>query len=363
MKYVDTTDEPHWVQLGIVHGSVGRCASVDFPGIYARLEDKDILDFIKLNAFDIITTTTTERPNMNGLVMIATGQYNAINLDDVEVLELDSISACHSWPAKYPIEVSRAVALKHDSKVTICGGDPLTSDCYSFHKNQWSLEAFKLEPARYGAMSAEIRPGEWLVMGGYDGTNALTDTKLLKNGVFTQGPDLPEPIYYGSCVMINETHLLVAAARYQYHYPNESPRNYLLDVNSKEWTQILDRTFEPYAWHSSGRFWNSTANEIQVAVIGHSNGIEVYSPRDETWHQFPSNDPLFGSVAIQHESDSFLLIGGHGGIKEFSGDIYKFDETGLSIIKENVLKVQRAQHVAMLIDEDYFYCNPFYIDS
>ena len=54
-----TTDprNPRWVQLGIVHGSVGPCASADFPGIYSRVEDKQILDFIKFNDFGIRTTT------------------------------------------------------------------------------------------------------------------------------------------------------------------------------------------------------------------------------------------------------------------------------------------------------------------
>ncbi len=55
-----------WVQVGLVHGAVGECASLDFPGIYVRLEDKEVLDFIKLVAFGIrskplIRATSTTR--------------------------------------------------------------------------------------------------------------------------------------------------------------------------------------------------------------------------------------------------------------------------------------------------------------
>ena len=40
-----------WVQVGLVHGAVGQCASSDFPGIYGRVEDKEVHDFINETAF------------------------------------------------------------------------------------------------------------------------------------------------------------------------------------------------------------------------------------------------------------------------------------------------------------------------
>lgn len=32
--------------MGVVQGGFGGCGSRDFPGIYVRLEDEDILDFV-----------------------------------------------------------------------------------------------------------------------------------------------------------------------------------------------------------------------------------------------------------------------------------------------------------------------------
>ena len=146
-------------------------------------------------------------------IMVTTG-FPSGSTDHTEVINTETLTSCSNLPAKYPLKVKKAVSMKHNSKMVICGGFPHTSDCHSYSDNRWSKEAFKLEPARYGAMSVEIRPGEWLIMGGLDkNLNDLKDTKLFKNGKFFQGPDLPELIYRGSSVMLNQTHLFVAAGR------------------------------------------------------------------------------------------------------------------------------------------------------
>ena len=202
-------------------------------------------------------------------IMVATG-YSSGYSNSVEVIKTETITSCVPLPAKYPIGVDLAMALKHDSKAVICGGVAgswPTSDCYSYSNDQWSIEAFKLEPARYGAMSVEIRPGEWLVMGGSDTQIILRDTHLLKNGIFTQGPDLPEPNYAGSAVMLNETHLFLIGGQFQTVSPHYSTRNYLLDIKTEQWTQVADKKLESYH-HSCGIFYNLTSRETEVANVG-----------------------------------------------------------------------------------------------
>ena len=284
-------------------------------------------------------------------IMVATGS-NSSYLDDIEVIDMKTMTSCPNIPMKYPFGSYRAIAMKHDNKMVICGGGhTITSDCYSYSNDRWDVEAFKLEPARWGAMSVEIRPEEWLIMGGSDGTNIINDTKLLKNGIFTQGPDLPEPIYGGSSVMLNQTAASTGSG--------DSPRNYLLEINTDQWTQIANRTLTPSAYHSSGTFWNLTADEIQIANIGY-RGIEVYSPREDSWHQLSFPYPLtrlYRSASIQQGTDSFILIGGQTNGDNYSSDIYVFDQNGFSIIKENVLRVPRDGHVAMQISNIGFTCH------
>ncbi len=289
--------------------------------------------------------------------MVATG-FNLGILDHVEVINTQNYTSCPNLPAPYPFPSYFGAALNHNSKMVICGGYPYTTDCYSYSDDQWNIEAFKLEPAREGAMSVEIRPGEWLVMGGYDSDyNFLNDTKLLKNGIFIQGPDLPEPIYLGSATMLNETHLFVAGSQYQ--SINLSTKNYLLDVNTGQWTQIAERNLTPSFSHSSGTFFNSTAGETQVVNVGFY-GIEVYSPKDNFWHRVPFPPPLYRlykSVAIQRESNSFILIGGETNLEKYSGDLYLFDENGFSVLNVDVLQIPRYDHVALPIAVDDFSCD------
>ena len=290
--------------------------------------------------------------------MVATGNSNGYHIDHTEVIDTDNFTSCSNLPAPYPLGLEDAVAMKHTSKIVICGGNlgdsQFTGDCYSYSNDQWNMEAFKLEPPRRAAMSIEIRPGEWLIMGGEaEGYVYLTDTLLLKKGIFTQGPDLPEPIWGGSAVMLNETHLFVAAGLNG--CCDDSPRNYLLNINTEQWTQIANRTLRLFEYHASGTFYNSTAGEIQVANIGY-HGIEVYSPKDDLWHQLPLPVSMNRSFSIQQGPDSFILIGGQTNNAIFSRDIFLFDEDGFSIIKENVLQVGRHLHIAMPILTDEFTC-------
>ncbi len=331
-----------------------------------RTQQKPLMCSCNVNGLAVTTTeasTSTSRarkePDLNFNIMVATG-YQVGRVDHTEVINTDTFTSCPNVPIPYPFTVGYAVAMKQDSKMVICGGYPRSSDCYSYSNDKWNIKVFRLEPPRSGAMSVEIRPGEWLIMGGYDGTNYLTDTKILKKGIFIQGPDLPLPIHGGSTVMLNETHLFVAAGQYQASFPYYSPRNYLLDINTNKWTRIVDRTLSPYHFHASGLFYNSDAGEIQVANLGRY-GLEVYSPRLDFWERkvtFPSPlTYLWRSAAIQTGTESFLLIGGRTNVEKAGGDIYRFDENGLTILRENALTVNRVHHVSMPISKHDFQCD------
>ncbi len=291
-------------------------------------------------------------------IMVATG-YRGSYMYQTEVIDTERNRSCHNLPAEYPHGVEEAVALQHNSKMVICGGFPGSDNCLSYSNDSWNLEPFLIEPANYGMMSVEIRPGEWLVMGGIDSETStyLTATRLFRDGIFIPGPDLPEPIYGGSAVMLNETHLFVAGGIYASGY-EISPQNYLLNIINNQWTQLPNRTTSFSGFHSSGTFYNSTVGEIQVATLGNED-IEVYSPEDNDWHRVPYILPthLWRSAAIQQGPDSFILIGGETDFEDISRAMYVFDEHGLSIYKELILKDGRRSHVVMPISKSDFACN------
>lgn len=47
VKFISSANPPYYIQVGVLHGGVGQCGNSVYPGIYARLEDKEILDFVK----------------------------------------------------------------------------------------------------------------------------------------------------------------------------------------------------------------------------------------------------------------------------------------------------------------------------
>ncbi len=287
--------------------------------------------------------------------MIATGRTVSYSTSShVEVINTETIESCSRLPAPFPQDIELAVSLTYQERVVICGGRYYwTPDCYSYNfiSDSWQLEPFKLEPPRMAAVSVEIRPDEWMILGGPDSNyDPLADTKIFKDGVFIQGPDLPVPMYYGSGVMLYEDTLFIADG-------DGSSRNFLLDINTYQWTEIASRLLQPFEAASCGTFFNSSADEIQIAHIGF-NGLEVYSPRDDSWRvqSLPASiKELHASRAIQQGPNAFVLIGGSSDSAS-SGAIYHFDESGLKIIKENVLVEPRFWHIAMPIPEAQFSC-------
>ena len=292
-----------------------------------------------------------QQPNI--LVALGETASHGYFSQNVEVINTQTIESCSNFPAQYPEGVNSAVAITDQGKIVICGGyvfGSKTSDCNSYDNvaDSWNIEPYKLEPARGAAVSVEIRPNEWLISGGDGFSGGLSDTKIFKNGQFFDGPDLPYNMECHSMVMLDTEKLFVT--------DNYSDRNFILDINTELWTEVAVR---PYirGCSSIGTFFNSSANEIQVAHV--HDAIGIYSPRDDAWHTglrlpFPLTS-LHYSATIQQGSDSFILIAGDTN-QGLSGDIYHFDENGFTILKENVLTQPREFHVAIPIPEDQFRC-------
>ena len=52
LVFNDKSSSPsRFVQVGIVQGGAGQCGNERFPGVYARLDDYDVLSFIYKTAF------------------------------------------------------------------------------------------------------------------------------------------------------------------------------------------------------------------------------------------------------------------------------------------------------------------------
>ncbi len=291
------------------------------------------------------------------MVAIGMTQGQGYNSDHVEVINTNTIESCPNLPAAYPEGLEVAMTVTSQERVVICGGllggDPYTtSDCYSYDSanNKWDIEAFRLAPERYAAASVEIRPNEWMISGGIDDhADTLMDTQIFKDGQFFPGPNLPIPMQYHCAVMLNDKHLFVGT---------NSDRNFILDIDTDEWTEVANKPSATLGCTNCGTFYNSTADEVQVAFLA-DYFIETYSPKRDSWISgisFPSPVTSFWcSTTIQQGLNSFVFIGGEVN-NQLGGNIYHFDESGMKIIKENVLTEPRIWHVAIPIHENQFTC-------
>ena len=58
--YQDVEQDLRWSQIAIVQGAVRDCGDLDFPGIYIRVDDPSILNFIKSGINTLRTSSDTE---------------------------------------------------------------------------------------------------------------------------------------------------------------------------------------------------------------------------------------------------------------------------------------------------------------
>ena len=145
-----------------------------------------------------------------------------------------------------------------------------------------------------------------------------------------------------------------------------SELNLLLDTTTFTFSNISNRINYSYNRHSSGVFYNSTAGETQVAVVG-LYGAEIWSPSSDEW-RFEASFPLpltglHSSAAVQVNEEYFVLVGGHVHTRDdedgvYSRGLYRFDENGVETINENALFIPREYHVAVHAPKQYanLYC-------
>ena len=274
-------------------------------------------------------------------------------LNGTETVDLDTFMSCPVAANDFPNRVSFPVSLRDsENNIMVCGGEYETTqvtvyqECFKYLNGSWTPTVSMLQP-RVGATSVEIKPKEWLILGGQDDTTYYNTTELFKDGAFGVGPPLPEPMFGGSAVMYNATHLFTAM---------KSQTNYFLDIDTYEWTKLADRVAGGSGLHVSGIFANDITEAIEIATIG-KNGIEIYSPESNTWNGMtsPLLNALEGASAIQIDTRYFLTFGGLVNSIPV-GSIYRFDGDGLSLVEEDAMTTRRFGHIAAMIKPDQIDC-------
>ena len=100
-----------------------------------------------------------------------------------------------------------------DGKISSCGGEGGYDKCYDYDigRDEWTEVASGLSEDRLYPSSSLVGEDddEWLISGAYGGYGSDT-TEVRVGGISTPGPRLPDGIYYGCQVSLNDTHVFFA---------------------------------------------------------------------------------------------------------------------------------------------------------
>ena len=301
------------------------------------------------------------RPIFGEFVLVATGTSNLAETNHVEIIDTATLESCNFVPSVYPDKISAASPMTFGNKSVVCFGDAgdfaTTGTCRAYnHENDlWETQPYNLANGHKYVLSEELSPGYWLFMGGSSGYSAFDTVHAFIDGIFVPRRRMPEAVSRGSSAVIDPNTVLVAGALFDQQLP-PSRRNFIYDVRSDNWREVAERKLPASDFHVSGTFFNSTAGEYQVATIGEF-GIEIYSPSGESWHRinYPSDLTFITHAArVQQGRDLFLLFGGKTPLQ--TKDVFLFDESGLQVLKKEVLKIAMTDHVAVAIPDASFSC-------
>ncbi len=319
----------------------------------ALLKDCSAIDSRCIGTNDCIYgEVTCER--QHEYAMIATGYDGVDETDSVEIIDLDTFKSCPIQQKSFPYKVNFATALKNNDIAMICGGynnGVYYSDCYEYRNVDWALSPATLNTNKLCGISVEIRPNEWIVLGGQNEEGKyLNSTEIFKNGIFTPGPKMPESFAEGSAVMFNITHLFVASGA--------SNRNWFVDIKDWTWTELAQRILTAHQGSASGIYHDYTLDQRAIATLGY-NGIQIYYPILNSWVEYttPLLEGLGYARTLQLSTEYFLITGGREyPSREWTKSIHRFDTNGLSLIEENALEHQRFNHIAITIPEEQINC-------
>ncbi len=282
-------------------------------------------------------------------------------LDSVEVLDLSGQSTNCQPVANYPRPVARHAGDLVGGRPRGCGG---TSDgvastdlCYEYlhETSEWEV-ADPMLAARYDYRSSVVDSATWLVTGGWDGSMVFDTTEVWRDGEFTPGPRLPQPLYGHCQLTVNSSQVLVLGG---YNGTGYSPSVYLLDWQGGEggdWRQLAEFS-EHLHVDACGLIENSLNGQELVALPDHDS-CQIYNFRDDAWRAGPplQEGILYDSAVVQR-SKSFVIVGGGTG-NASTDSVYEFDPEGyLWVRSAATLRTARGTAVAVAVDDDHVECS------
>ena len=278
---------------------------------------------------------------------------------DIELIDVSPEGGVCTKPADFPGEVDLskgAIGAFVEGMPMVCGGIEGQKECHGYHleSQSWSKLPFQLLKARQEAAGVTLTNGSWLIIGGKESKEALSDSEILINRQFHHGTLWPMPFWGHCAIEINQTHAFIAGGMNQKEYIRSS---YVYAFSNGYWTWITNLNYDR-SGHICGVVENLDNANMEILTAGGKGILEVelFSLLTGTWRDGPKLPHEMDKAASVKIGKSILLVGGlHLGTCPIkltecfsSRYIYELGDSTWEV-RNYSMEVQRGQHIALLI--------------
>ncbi len=299
--------------------------------------------------------------------LLICGGYNPYT-DTCEVINLESSASTCKNPPNFPATVYRAIGgLGFKGNPILCGGfqnGTKSNKCFSLENNVWVSSA-SMNSVRAAAAAAQLKDGNLLVTGGYDGSSLNSAEMLTEEGWESNIPSLPVTIYAHCMVTVNSTTVMVIGGIDT--FGEYSGQTFYFTFGEKSWTEG-PKLKNKRIWLSCGKIRrNKESQEMSIIVAGGWDGYSRLSSvviLDEGSNEWQTGPELpFGierSQMIEDQNGGVVLIGGYSPSVGNLGTLYQLPHGGQDAVwtkMEQKMKTGRYWHTAFMVPDNTVNCS------
>ena len=290
--------------------------------------------------------------------LLIVGGYTSSGLtSNLEVIDLEIFTSECSGIPNYPVAQDQSVGALSSTGPLVCGGIPVTQDCYDLENGVWK-KSTPLNEAKFGSAicpSFVMDDFQFIVTGGYTVSAGVSTTEVLTNeGWKTSLPDLPETAFGHCMVKVNST-TIFAILRSSTYFMSSTDKKWVLGPKMN-----MGRIYAGCAMIKR----NSTSHEKSVIVVGGSSywsSVEILDVGASQWRNGPNL--RFGidhSELVEDHLGGVILVGGSSKNVGYLDTLFRLphagDEAQWTELPQK-LKLARCVHSAFLIPDSYVNCS------
>ncbi len=214
------------------------------------------------------------------------------------------------------------------------------------------------------AAASQLKDGNLLVTGGYDGPEYLNSTEMLTEGGWeSRLPPLPFTIAHHCMLTVNSTTVIVIGGTQN---DQISGRTFYFTFGAETWTKGPELKFKR-GYHSCGRIIRSKeSQEMSIVVAGGKDdfflsSVEILDIDSNEWRHGPElSIAICQSQMVEDPNGGAILIGGRSPSNDYLDTLFQLPHGGQDAVwtkMEQTLKIGRHAHTAFLVADNIVDCS------